>query len=589
MKAKRQSFALKGTWEKFKQGLKTLATSPAFYLYLLAIAIYLPYFLPNLSDIAPWDETYYLLSGKNLLNGQIPAFSGSPVTAIFYALCYLPFKYSPFWLVHTNSLGRFLLFSGVFLGFWQVGKALKAYFHPLILWGFLFLSPALVNIFEYPADPLFIAFSAFAFSQAIRFVETWRLKHLAWASFWLGIGMLTRGDALFIFAALAILMVVVGFKKRPSWWRVALAIIVPFVAVTGGYILVRGAITGDFATGMGPYSYAVFEQGQEVDLPGGEQRFAGPTESYYVARDLFGTPEENDYSMLNAIRRNPEAYLRRVKAVLRWIPDVFLSAHYRRYAPLIVLLAIRGLVELIRKKKLTLALVHLIWFLPFGAVIARTLVRPGYFYMFLFVTFSLAAMGLQALLEGLKKGREGLVWGVAFLGVLILAFILDEVGIQFAMLIYLSWLVLSWLLARQKDKFPSWQSMAMLLLLAAGFMLKADYLTYEPRVLGEDYREAASLVLREVTEPDSAVLTGTPSVVIMSEREVANFSSGDIPEFESSEDFIQWMSVQGFEAIYLDREAPSLLWNLTFDQVGKALTQVWASEDENAYIFLLNP
>ena len=573
-------------WEGVKRGGKALFTDPSLYIYIFAILLYLPYFLPNLSDITPWDETYYLLSGKSLLNGVIPSFSSSPMSAIFYALCYLPFRSSSFWLVQTDSLGRFLLFSGVFLGFWQVGKALKPYFNPIILWGLLLLSPALVTIYEYPADPLFITFSALAFSQAIRFIESWDLKHLRWASFWLGIGMLTRGDALVLIIALVVFMVIVGFKKK-TWWRIALAGIIPFIALTGGYILLRGAVTGDFATGMGPYSYTVFEQGQEVDLQGGTQRFAGPTESFYVARQLFGTPEENDYSMFNAIRRNPEAYIRRLKAVVTWIPGVFLSAHFRRYAPLIVLLALRGLVEYFRKKKITLALLHLIWFLPFAAVIARTLVRPGYFYMFLFVTFALTAKGLTAILENLKQGWEKYIWLTIFGVGVVFAYLRGEDGVMLAMMVILFWLVLSLLLSRQEEKYPNWQSMAMLLLLAAGFMLKTDYRIYSPRVLGQDYRERASLELRAVTEPGSSVLTGTSSVVLMADREVANFSSSDIPEFESSEDFIDWMAVQDFSAVYLDQEAPQILWDLVFDQEGQSLTLVWEDEANAAYIFLL--
>ena len=573
-------------WERGKQWFLNILTSPSFYIYLFSVLLYLPYFLPNLSDITPWDETYYLLSGKELINGVIPSFSGSPMTAIFYAICYLPFRSSSFWLVQMDSLGRFLLFSGVFLGFWQVGKALKSYINPMILWGFLLLSPALVTIYEYPADPLFITFSALAFSQAIRYITTWQLKHLKWASFWLGLGMLTRGDGLVLILAMVVFMVIVGMKKD-KWWRIALAGIIPFVALTGGYILLHGAITGDFATGMGPYSYTVFEQGQEVDLQGATHRFSGPTESFYVARQLFGTPEENNYSMFNAIMRNPEAYLRRLKAVVTWIPGVFLSAHYRRYAPLIVLLALRGLIEYFRKKKINLALLHLVWFLPFGAVIARTLVRPGYFYMFLFVTFALAAKGLVAILENLKKGWEKYVWMGIFGAGLIFAYLRGEDGVMLAMFVYLFWLTLSVLLMKQEERYPNWKSMAMLLLLVAGFMLKADYRIYSPRVLGEDYRERASLELRAVTEPDSFVLTGTSSVVLMADREVANFSSSDIPEFESSDDFIDWMTVQGFSTVYLDQEAPLILWDLVFDQEGKALYLVWSDDVNEAYIFVI--
>ena len=74
----------------------------------------------------------------------------------------------------------------------------------------------------------------------------------------------------------------------------------------------------------------------------------------------------------------------------------------------------------------------------------------------------------------------------------------------------------------------------------------------------------------------------------MAERQVANYSSSDIPEFDSSDAFIEWMAVQNFTAIYLDGEAPGELWELSLDQVGGALTQVYASEGGEAYIFLLD-
>jgi len=574
-------------WKKLTKGFFNLLKHPALYIYLIAVLVYLPWFLPNLSDIGAWDETYYILNGKYLLEGRLPTLGYSPITIIFYAILHLFYPKSPFWLVHVNSLGRFFLFSFFFLGAWQVGKALKNYFNPLILFGFLFLSPLLVSHFGYPSDPLFILFSAAAFAQAVRFVEDKRLKHLWWASFWLGLGMLTRGDALIILPILSVFVVLISLKQH-KWWHVLLAVTIPFMALSLGYVLIYGFVTGELDTGIAERSYTAFEQGQEVDLPPGPRRFADPTESIYVARDLFGTPEENEYSVFNAIRRNSQAYLSRLKAVVKQFPNLYLNAYYRRYTILISLLAIRGLTALLKRKKIALALLHLIWVIPILAGIARTLVREGYFHLFFFAIFSLAAVGLNALLENLRKGWEGILWAALFIGVLILAYISNESGIQFAMMIYLGWLLLSYLLSKRSKGYPNWRAMAMLLLLAVGFLLKVDVLIYQPRVLGEENREKASLVLREVTQPDSIVLTGTPSVVIMAERQVANFSSADIPEFESSEDFIQWMAVQDFEAIYLDREAPVYLWALIAEQSGRALTQVWVSEDGEAAVYLLD-
>jgi hypothetical protein len=69
---------------------------------------------------------------------------------------------------------------------------------------------------------------------------------------------------------------------------------------------------------------------------------------------------------------------------------------------------------------------------------------------------------------------------------------------------------------------------------------------------------------------------------------VANFCGADIPDFESSEAFIEWMQAQNFDAIFLDRASPSILAELVFEQRGAALNQVYASEGGEAYVLLLN-
>ena len=249
-----------------------LVKTPAFYIYLVAVVIYLPWFLPNLSDIAPWDETYYIISGRNMLSGQLPDLAYGPLLSLFYMFTSLPFLRSPFWLIHANSLGRFLLFSGLFVGAWQVAGVFKNRYRPAVMFGFLFISPFLTQNFEYPADLLFGALSAFAFAEAVRFLQSKEISHVWWASFWLGLGMLTRGDALIIILALLVFIFWQGYRHH-VWWRIILAVLVPFMALTAGYVLLRGVITGDFDTGMSFRSYTAFEQGQEVAMPEGDARF----------------------------------------------------------------------------------------------------------------------------------------------------------------------------------------------------------------------------------------------------------------------------------------------------------------------------
>jgi len=557
----------KACWQKIKTGAVKLVKSPEFYIYLVAAVIYLPWFLPNLCDIAPWDETYYVLSGRNLLSGQVPDLASGPLLSLFYLICTLPFLNAPFWLVHANSLGRFLLFTAVFMGTWQVAKVLKDRFQPVILFGFLFVSPFLTQNFEYPADLLFAALSAIAFSQAVRFVKTKRLSFVWRSSFWLGLGMLTRGDALIIILALTVFV---------------------FLALSIGYVLVRGALTGDFATGMSQRSYTAFEQGQEVALGEAGSRFGAPTESYYVARDLFGTPEENEYSVFKAIARNPQAYLIRFWAVIKTLPGLFLTAYNRRFAVPLLLFAIRGMIVLIEEKKLPLGLLAIVWVLPLSAGVARTLVRVGYFRLFYFVLFSLAIIGMKALLKSMKVNREALVWAGLLGLILLLAFLFKKDGIQMSATIFLCWLLLAYLISKHSVKYPGWKYMAMLLLLASAYLLRTGELIYRPRQLGADPREEAALVLRDVTEENDSVLTCTPSVVFLADRQVANFCSSDIPDFEDSEAFIDWMRSQSFDAVYLDRESPGIFQEMVLDQRGKALRQVFMSEGSEAYIFLLS-
>lgn len=98
-------------WSQVRDGIHKLIKEPAFYIYLVSVVIYLPWFLPTLSEIAPWDETYFIVSGKGLVNGDWPVLGYGPLHSLVAAISYLPFRASPFWLIHANSLSRFFLFT----------------------------------------------------------------------------------------------------------------------------------------------------------------------------------------------------------------------------------------------------------------------------------------------------------------------------------------------------------------------------------------------------------------------------------------------------------------------------------------------
>jgi len=98
-------------WLNIRDGLISLVKEPAFYIYLISLVIYLPLFFPNLSDIGAWDETYYIVNGKEIFSGVWPYLADGPLINFFAGFIYLFFRGSPFWLIHVNSLLRFVLFS----------------------------------------------------------------------------------------------------------------------------------------------------------------------------------------------------------------------------------------------------------------------------------------------------------------------------------------------------------------------------------------------------------------------------------------------------------------------------------------------
>ena len=129
-----------------------------------------------------------------------------------------------------------------------------------------------------------------------------------------------------------------------------MAILLPFAILVGGYILGYGFLTGDFSLGTMERTYDNFESGQQIVFPGTGE-FNPVIESRLEARRLFGTPEENDYSVFNDIRRNPQEYIRRVKAALIRVPQDLLQAYGIRFTVLLFVLVGRGIFELIKRRE----------------------------------------------------------------------------------------------------------------------------------------------------------------------------------------------------------------------------------------------
>ena len=187
-------------------------------LFLFHTALISPVFFPPLGDIGVFDEAVYINEGRELLDGKLPLFAMNPAVAGLYALTYLPVHTSPYWLVHSCSIGRFVLFSLLWLGSFLVATQLARLANPFIIIALVTVSPVLVRLLDNGSNALFAAMSGFALWQFLSFHRTRKLKQLWLCSFFLGVAALSRneGPVLFlVFVGLSMaLCVPVGRRKK---------------------------------------------------------------------------------------------------------------------------------------------------------------------------------------------------------------------------------------------------------------------------------------------------------------------------------------------------------------------------------------
>jgi len=273
--------------EKFKPPSKFLIP----LLFILNVVLVFPVFFPNLSDIGLWDESIYINSGRGLVDGGLlQRFAWNPLLSFLYGLIYIPIKGTTFWLIHSCTIGRFILFGLMWWSAYLVSKQLIHLSHPFIMIALLIISPALTYLLPNPSDALFTAMSAFALWQVLSFYNEKKLKHVWMASLFVGLSALSRNDGLILFCIFIILVVFLSIPIK-RFKTSLVAGVLPFAVLVGGYFVLYGLVSGVFKLGIIERTYIAFEQGQgfAYEYPVGH--------GMLDARKFYGTPEENQYSI----------------------------------------------------------------------------------------------------------------------------------------------------------------------------------------------------------------------------------------------------------------------------------------------------
>lgn len=544
-------------------------------------------FLPNLKDINFWDEAIYVNWGRFLVEGKLPAFAQNPLMAFFYALLYLPFSRSPYWLVQICSLGRLLLFCLIWLGSYLSAREIKDQLNIAVFAGLLLVVPLVSEVLPNPSDAMFTALSAFACWQLLRYRNQQKTRNLVLSSLFIGLAALARNDGFVLFAIFLILSILFSLRVQNGWKNVLLGAL-PFIGIVGGYLLLSGLVTGDFSTGTIQRSYLAFEQGHEGVYEGAGIH-SHTIDAMLDAREKFGTPQENNYSIVRAIQRNPGAYFARLKLILQRLPEQLLTVYNKKMGAILFLAAVLGALELLRRRKYLLLILLVSW-PAYLLTYFLTFFREGYLRSPFFVVFLLAGIGLTSLFDRLEHRHYH--WGAsALLALLILTgLVFNKLAIYYGASLFLAgmWAVV-WIRRRYADQ-PGIRSISLLVLLIVGVVLHGSYSSPKLQKLGANADERAAVYLMEHFPEGTKVGAGSPGVVWMAKQEFTAIIGSDVPAFETSADFHQWLLGEGIGAIYLDysisNQAP-YYWELIQQESGHGLQEVFNENAGSNRIYLV--
>lgn len=587
-------------------------------LLFLAIQIFLvwPVFFPTIDDIGLWDEAAYLHGGQMLLDqGAWPIFAYNPLTTVFYALTYLPFRSSLTWLLQSDALGRILAFGLLFASVYLVARqfqtataaknteeAQNSVSLPAIMLGLFLVMPLSTSMFAYPSDPLFAGLAGLSFWQMLVYYNTGRLRHAGSASVLLGLAALARNDGLVLFPILvaALALISLQWNKRRNMrqsqdiLRTLAASSLPFILLIGGYVVIYGLHTGVYDLGTMRRTYDNFESGQGIiyAAPG---EINPNSESQLAARQVFGTPAENNYSIFNAIRRNPGVYLQRVMALVKTIPTALLNAYGIRFTAVLFLLVLRGSWVLLQRKAYLLLLLLALWPLHLASAFVITLVRVGHLQFPFYIVLALAALGLSTALEDLAHRRRAAAWAAVLIGLSAASLVANKLAVFYGATVFLLALVVIWFASHRSVPHltsSGWGvSATLLVLLAAGLVLHGDYPS--PILLrpAQGPKIAALTYLVENLPPNTRIAAAVPGPIWMAKMTYMGLASTDVPVNKTPAEFLEWLRIQNIRAVYVDTSLYNTnpaVWRLIEPQIGNGLERVYQIDQGNIQILLVH-
>jgi hypothetical protein len=513
------------------------------FVFIINLLLVSPELMPQFSAINPDDEAKYVDSGWRLLQGDVRDLAWGPIVALIYAPTHLIVGGSPDWFMIELWVGRFILFTFLWWSTLFLALQFKDHLSPFVMLGVLFVSTPFLVIVINQSDAVFVALSTLALANLIRFYQLGKMKYLGFSSFFIGMGVLARVEAIVLLFTLIILSIIVSVGKFKRY-KILLAAILPALAIIGIYFISSLILTGKINLDIANKSYDSFEMNQVV-LTGGDVELVRQE-----TRRLFGTEEENQGSVIRAIFRNPSAFALRILDNAKTIPISYLEYFGKKLGPILLLFSAWGVYFLIRKRAWILLLIIFLW--PLHALISLTFLALHIVPQVSYLPLLLATIGMSGIFNVDVRPIEKTAFLLINLLLLIFCLLTNKPAFMVSFLLLLFVFLLHWLINIGINFKQAGVQFSIFLLLVAGLILRAPFQFPNYPALGLSPSERAVHFLEMAFPSQTAVLVPSPLPAIASRMSYITMQAFPTSIY-SLEDLWSFLKQEDVRAVYLDR------------------------------------
>jgi len=344
------------------------------------------------------DESAYLARGAEIVEqGKFPRLELNPGVSLFHALSYSLLQNHPLGLEWAGRITAFIAFVGTAVALYLAVQELTNRLWAILATGVYLLYPPANHVLANSSDSVYAFLSGLAYALMLIALRHRRWLLLSVTSALLGAAATTRNDGTIVFIVSS--GVVLWWFSRlsdTSWSRrtylFVLAWLLPFTAVMLTIATLSWRSTGIFQVLPTRRSYVAFEQGEGVSRQWDSEMQGRPIwiEGVRLARKLYGTPQENGYSIVRAVTRNPRAFAGRLARNVRGFFLMWNRAHEQHGAPIILVLFIGGMLTLLWRKRAVEGLATMAFLVPW-LIYSAIFWRQGYINVQVVIILSTSA------------------------------------------------------------------------------------------------------------------------------------------------------------------------------------------------------